>query len=110
MFTKKSPDGFKPALEGIQLKTLVYGDTTLMAEFHLEKGHTLPVHSHPHEQTGYLIQGRIRLTMGDEVHDVHPGDSWCIAGGLPHGAEVIADAIAIEVFHPVRDEYLPEQA
>ena len=55
MFQKHSDDGYAPAIPGIEQKTLVYGDKTLMAEFVLKKGSTLPRHMHPHEQTGYLV-------------------------------------------------------
>jgi quercetin dioxygenase-like cupin family protein len=77
-----------------------------MAEFRLTAGHELPTHRHPHEQTGYLVRGRIRLRIGDEAHDVEPGDSWCIAGDTLHGATILEDAIAIEVFSPVREDLL----
>lgn len=96
------------AVEGIEQKTLVYGEKTLMVEFHLHKDALLPRHAHPHEQSGYLVSGRIRLTIGEEVYSVGPGDSWCIAGGVKHGAEILEDSVAIEVFAPVRKEYLPE--
>ena len=57
---------------------------------------------------GYLVSGRLRLTIGDDTHDVAPGDSWSIPGGVPTGAEMIVDAVAVEVFSPVREDYLPE--
>jgi quercetin dioxygenase-like cupin family protein len=59
------------------------------------------------EQTGYLVKGRIRLSIGSEVADVYVGDSWCIPSHVEHGAEILEDSIAIEVFAPVREEYLP---
>jgi quercetin dioxygenase-like cupin family protein len=108
VFQKESDDGYVDALPGIRRKTLSYGDATLMSEFRLQAGHPLPIHDHPHEQTGYLVSGRLRLTIGDEAHDVVPGDSWSIPGGVPHGADVLEDAVAIEVFSPVREDYLPE--
>ena len=108
MFQKSSKVGYSPALPGVELKTLVHGDNTLMTEFLLEKGRQLPMHSHPHEQTGYLISGHIRLTIGSAEHDVMPGDSWCVPGGVEHGADVVEDSVAIEVFSPVREDYLPE--
>lgn len=108
MFKRHSKDGYRPALEGIEQKTLVYGDKTLMVEFRLQKGATLPLHSHPHEQIGYLVKGRIRLTIGSDVHEVIPGDSWCIPGGVFHCAGIIEDSLAVEVFSPVREDYLPE--
>lgn len=107
MFKKHGNDGYKQVLEGIKQKTVAYGDKTLMAEFRLQKGAALPLHSHPHEQIGYLVSGNIRLTIGADVHEVLPGDSWCIPGDLLHCAECLEDAVAVEVFSPVREDYLP---
>ena len=106
MFQKRGATGYSQVLPGVALKTLVHGEKTLMTEFLLEKGHQLPKHSHPHEQTGYLVKGCIRLTIGSEIFNVMPGDSWTIPGDVEHGAEIIKDSVAIEVFSPVREDYL----
>jgi len=53
------------------------------------------------------VAGRIRLTIGGERFEVRPGDGWCIPGGVEHRAEILEDAVAIEVFSPVRADYLP---
>lgn len=108
MFSGPDDHGYVPALPGIRRKTLAFGASTLLSEFRMEKGSRLPRHAHPHEQTGYLVSGRLRLEIGDETFDVVPGASWSIGSGVEHGAEVIEDAVAIEVFSPVRDDYLPE--
>ncbi|MDX2498686.1 MAG: cupin domain-containing protein [Desulfobacterales bacterium] len=108
MFYKRVNSGYKQALKGVELKTLVYGDKTLCTEFRLEMGSKLPRHRHPHEQTGYLVSGRIRLSIGQEMFEVAPGDSWCIPANVEHGAEILMDSVAVEVFSPVREEYLPE--
>jgi quercetin dioxygenase-like cupin family protein len=108
MFTRSSAVGYKPVLPGIELRTLAYGAKTLLAEFRLAQGSKLPRHSHPHEQTGYLVSGRMRLTIGRETVEVGPGDSWCIASGIEHEAEIVETAVAIEVFSPVREDYLPD--
>lgn len=110
MFTKRSESGYTPALEGIERKTLVHGDKTLMTEFRLAKGSVLPRHAHPHEQTGYLVKGRIRLSIGTRECEAQVGDSWCIPGGVEHGAQILEDSVAIEVFSPVREDYLPARA
>lgn len=109
MFYKHSDTGYKQAMDGIKLKTLAYGEKTLLAEFRLEKGAQLPRHAHPHEQTGYLVSGRIRLSIGEDTFDVKSGDSWCIPGNVEHCAEIIENAVAIEVFSPVREDYLPDK-
>lgn len=110
MFRKSGKDGYASALPGIELKTLVNGEKTLMSEFVLEQGRQLPRHSHHHEQTGYLVKGHLRLTIGTDVYDVRPGDSWCIPGDVEHGADILEDSVATEVFSPVREEYLPRGA
>jgi quercetin dioxygenase-like cupin family protein len=107
MFYRHNPDGYQPVLAGILIKTLVYGEKTLFSEFKLAKDSQLPRHAHPQEQTGYLISGHMRLTIGSETFEVEPGDSWMVPGGLEHQAEVLADSVAIEVFSPVREDYLP---
>jgi len=107
MFYRKNDDDFKRPMDGVSLKTLVYGDKTLLSEFRLEKGNILPDHTHPHEQTGYLVSGRIDLIIEGHKFEAKPGDSWCIPGDIPHGADILEDSIAIEVFSPVREEYLP---
>jgi quercetin dioxygenase-like cupin family protein len=109
LFYKANPNGFKKVLPGIRLKTLVYGEKTLFTEFRMDAGAVLPKHAHIHEQTGYLTEGKIRLTIGEQVFEVEKGDSWCIPGNMDHSAEILKKSVAIEVFSPVRDEYLPRK-
>ncbi len=97
----------KPVLDGITLRTTVFGEKMLMSEFCLKKDSLLPAHAHPHEQTGYLVSGRLRLFIGEQALEVAPGDSWSIPGNVEHRAEVLEDSVALEVFSPVREDYLP---
>ena len=107
MFTKRSGDGYTVAAPGVELRTLAYGERTLMAEFRLAAGHVLPAHAHPHEQTGYLVSGRIRLRIGAESLELAPGDSWCVPASVEHGADLLEDSVAVEVWSPVREDLLP---
>jgi quercetin dioxygenase-like cupin family protein len=103
---KASEYDYLNVLEGIKRKTLVFGSNSLMTEFRLEKGKNLPQHRHSNEQTGYLISGHIILNIDGQNFEMHAGDSWCIPGDTEHGAEIIENSIAIEVFCPVREDYL----
>lgn len=109
MFCKKDSGGYRQLVEGVQMKTLVHGDKTLMGEFHIAKGAQVPTHAHPHEQTGFMVSGTLRFTVEGETFDARAGDSWNIAGGIPHSATALEDSVAVEVFSPVREEYLPEK-
>jgi quercetin dioxygenase-like cupin family protein len=106
MFAKRSAENYDDPLPGIKRKTLVFGEKTLMTEFVLAARSVLPKHSHPHEQTGYLVKGSLRF-FGDEGETiVTPGCSWSFKGGVIHGAYALEGSVAIEVFSPVRQEYL----
>jgi len=107
VFSKKNDATYKDMLPGIKMRTATYGDKTLMSEFLLEKGSSLPPHSHVHEQIGYLVSGKIILKIGGESFETLPGDSWCVKSGVEHSAEAVEDSVAVEVFSPVREDYLP---
>jgi quercetin dioxygenase-like cupin family protein len=109
MFARGCEFGYISVAPGIRRKTLVYGEKTLMTEFILEKGANLAPHHHPEEQTGYLVSGHMILTIGDDVQEVRPGDSGVIPGSVEHHAKILEYSVALEVFAPRRDDYLPEK-
>ncbi len=108
MVYRSSPEGYIEAVDGIYRKTLVWGSNALLTEFKLTGGRELPLHRHEEEQVGYLVSGHIILIIDDKRYEMHPGDSWAIPGGINHSAEIMEDSVAIEVFSPVRADYLPE--
>ena len=77
-----------------------------MTEFLLEKDSLLSEHSHVNEQTGYLVKGKIKLDIGGNSRIINPGDSWNIPSGVKHKAEILENSVAIEVFIPMRAEYV----
>jgi quercetin dioxygenase-like cupin family protein len=107
MFTKAEGPGARRLLEGVDIRTLAHGERTLMAEFRIAKGAVIPEHDHPQEQTGYLVSGRLKFTVRGETVVAEPGDSWCLPAGTVHGAEGLEETVVVEVFSPVREDYLP---
>ena len=107
MFRKKGTAESRQLVEGVELSTLVHGEKTLMGQFKIARGSEVPMHSHPHEQTGTLISGKLRFNVDAEIFDAETGDSWCLPGGVEHSAEALEDSVIIEVFSPVREDYLP---
>jgi len=107
MFEKRDTSGFTEVLEGVHLKTMVYGQKTLMIEVRFEKGAVIPQHRHPHEQTGYLVSGQLDFVVDGENIIAKPGDTWNIVGEVEHSAAAPEETHVIEVFSPVREDYLP---
>lgn len=108
MFSKHSSEGYRSTIKGIKQKTLAYGKNMLMSELRLTKGTRIPTHDHPHEQTGYLVTGKTRLFIDDNVYDCSPGDSWYIPGKAKHGTFAIKESVVIEIFSPVREDLHPD--
>ena len=72
-----------------------------------DPGTEVPDHSHPHEQMGIMISGRLEFTVGGHTEILEAGDIWRIPGNVPHRARAIdGPAVALDVFHPIREDYL----
>ena len=65
-----------------------------------------PVHQHPEEQWGYLLEGNcVRIQDGREVQ-VTAGDFWHTPGNVPHGVRTgESPAVILDIFSPPRAEY-----
>ena len=106
MIKKKNEGQHVDMATGIRRKTLTRGDHTLACEFYFNQGAVIPSHHHIFEQTGYLIEGELLFTIDGHEHAVQPGDSWCIKPNVEHSAQVLKDTMLIEIFSPVREDYL----
>ena len=107
MFTKSENREYKKLVEGVKYKTLVWGTKSSLSMFELDKGAVIPNHSHPNEQSGYLISGKIVFLIEGERFEAKPGDGWNLESHVEHGAEILEDSVIIEVFSPVREDYMP---
>jgi quercetin dioxygenase-like cupin family protein len=106
MFTKKSQKELKPLIEGVMMKPLAHEEKSLICEFLLKKGYKLSAHKHPYEQTGYLISGKLNFRIDQTWNLAEPGDSWCVPENVEHEVHVVEESVVIEVFIPIREEYL----
>jgi quercetin dioxygenase-like cupin family protein len=94
---------------GVHRRVLNTGERTMVVEVSLESGATVPEHTHPHEQIGYLSSGRLRFRIGDEERIIQQGDSWLVPPNVPHVVTALDDAVAIDVFSPPREDFLQVQ-
>jgi len=109
MFRKKSCYHVKKMMEGVTMRPMAYGEKTNLCEFHLFKGYRLPAHSHPYEQTGTLVSGKLNFRIGNTWHLAEPGDAWSIPVNMEHEVVILEDSLIQEVFSPVRPDYLPDE-
>jgi quercetin dioxygenase-like cupin family protein len=91
---------------GLKRRVLAYNDKLFLAEHEMVKGWVGMVHSHPHEQIVYVVRGHLRVTSQGKTFDVRTGDTFVVRGGVEHGASAIEDSLVIDVFTPLREDYI----
>lgn len=91
---------------GVVRRTLNSGERTTLVEVTMAAGANVPAHSHPHEQAGYVSRGRVRFVIAGEPRDLVAGDGYLVPGGASHEVTALEPSVCIDVFSPVREEYL----
>ena len=90
---------------GVSIVTTA-GREMMISVVDLEPDSVVPDHSHPHEQMGIMLSGRLEFTVGGVTRILGPGDVWRIPGGVAHRVRAVdGPARALDVFHPIRDDY-----
>lgn len=84
----------------------MHGLRVTIAQFKLLKGSVVKPHSHAHEQVSIVIKGRLRFTVNNEVYIAEPGDIVHIPPNAMHSVEALEDSLVIDVYSPVRDDWL----
>jgi len=89
-------------------RTAFRGDGAIMVMNWLEPGMEKKPHSHPFEQLAYILSGRVRFEIGDDVVEAGAGEVLRIPPGVVHCGEALGDEVAVnlDVFAPAREDYL----
>jgi quercetin dioxygenase-like cupin family protein len=90
-------------------RRLVTGERVMLAHAHLKRGCIVPMHRHVHEQFAYIVQGKVRFTLGEESGEtmtLTPGEVVHLPSDLPHAAEALEDSLVLDVFSPPREDWI----
>jgi quercetin dioxygenase-like cupin family protein len=91
---------------GFWRQTLVHDDELMLCLFTWRAGATLPAHSHPHRQAGYVVTGAVELTIASETVITRAGCSYIVPPGQMHSARALEDSLVIDAFAPARLDYM----
>ena len=91
-------------------RRLITTERMMIAQVYLEAGCVVPQHSHENEQLTYVLEGALRLWLGEddaeELFDVRAGEVLHIPPNVPHRAEALEDTLDVDVFSPPRADWL----
>lgn len=92
---------------GVTRKILSYSENLMSVELHFQKGAIGARHSHPHEQIGYVVSGRlIYQEEGCEDKELQTGDTYYVKPDAVHGIEVLEDTVLLDIFTPMRKDFV----
>ena len=93
---------------GLTRQLFGYDDSILMAKVKFEAGAVGEVHSHPHSQVSYVESGQFDVYIDGVKKRLGAGDSFYIQPNLDHGAVCRKAGVLLDVFSPVRADFLDE--
>ena len=92
---------------GVQRKVLAYSKNLMTVELRFEKGAVGAPHSHPHEQIGYIISGKlVYQEAGQEDKILGTGDTYYVAPNVVHGVQILEETKLLDIFTPMREDFV----
>lgn len=91
---------------GVDFEVLAIGQESMVTKMLYKTTDNVPFHKHPNEQNGYVISGKYKLQFENNEYIITAGDSYSIPSNVEHTLEIIEAGEVIDVFTPVRQDYL----
>jgi quercetin dioxygenase-like cupin family protein len=102
----KSENAKNRQFKGVSFDVLAVGQKSMVTRMNYRVGDKVPSHSHPNEQSGYVISRKYRINYQDINEILNPGDSYSVPENVEHSWEVLEDGEVIDTFVPPRQDYL----
>ena len=100
-------DVTKTELGGGVSRKILAQDTDMMAvEVHFDKGAVGAVHTHPHVQISYVLEGKFEFELDGKKTIIGKGDSYYTHPNVPHGVVCLEAGVLLDVFTPRREDFL----
>ena len=107
MFTENRNVPARDLGGGVERKVLSYSKNLMACELTFEKGAVGAPHSHPHEQIGYIISGKlVYQEEGCEDNILGTGDTYYVAPNVVHGVKILEDTKLLDIFTPMREDFV----
>jgi quercetin dioxygenase-like cupin family protein len=68
-----------------------------VAVYAYREGTSFPVHEHAHEKCDGVLEGVLRVTVGDVVYDLGAGDRLYLPAGTRHSAQVVGGKTVVSL-------------
>jgi len=100
---------YEPAGDGVKRKILAYGDQLMAVEVHFEQNAIGQLHSHPHTQLSYVLEGEFEFEINGVKNSVKKGDTLYKLPNIVHGCKCIKKGILLDIFTPYRADFINDK-
>ncbi|HEX5226432.1 MAG TPA: cupin domain-containing protein [Bryobacteraceae bacterium] len=87
-------------------RKIITGERAMIAQVFVKKGGVIPEHHHESEQLSYVLTGSLRFELEGKEVLVGAGDVLVIASQVPHRIVALEDSLSLDVFSPIRHDWL----
>jgi quercetin dioxygenase-like cupin family protein len=91
---------------GLQRQIMGFDNQIMMVKVDFKRGAVGELHEHFHSQVTYVESGEFEMTIGDQKRILKGGDSFYVPPHVLHGCVCLQEGILIDVFSPVREDFL----
>lgn len=106
LYTSRETRPWKEMGDGVRRRIRSYDQTLMAVEWGFDKGGIAAPHTHPHRQLTYCLLGDFRFNVDGEERLLHTGDTLIFPEGALHGCVALTDGMLLDVFTPVREDFL----
>ena len=106
MFTKGADIPYTELGGGVRRKILSYDEKMMAVEVNYDKGAVGAMHTHPHTQISYVLEGKFEATIDGEVRIIAKGDTYITKPNAPHGVVCLEAGALIDIFTPMREDFI----
>ena len=87
-------------------RKVISGEKMTMAQIFIVKDGVVPLHHHENEQISSVLTGALRLEIEGKEIVLRPGEVLLIPSNVPHRVVALEDSQALDVFSPIRTDWL----
>ena len=106
MFVLNNDIELKELGGGVSRKVLAYNEDLMSVEVRFEKGAVGTMHTHPHTQISYVLEGKFEATIDGETVVIAKGDTYITPPNVPHGVTCLEAGVLLDVFTPMRKDFV----
>lgn len=106
LFSHAGSGAWTPTPDGNLRRVLLHTDELMLVEFAFERGGVGVLHSHPHVQASYVVEGRFEVTIDGKVEEIAAGGAYIVPSGLVHGVKALEKGRLVDSFTPHRADFL----